>query len=229
MCGRFALYVTLEELADYFGLSEPPTQLAPRYNIAPTQPVGLVRVNVQSQEREWALALWGLIPSWSKDPTIGARMINARAETVDEKPAFRAAFKRRRCIIPASGFYEWKKVNGGKRPYFITAADGEPLGLAGLWESWNGPNGEALESCTILTTDANETVVALHDRMPVILAPEDYDEWLGAGKDSTPAELSQLKHLLRPFPADRMTLYPVSTYVNSPRNEGEACIERVEE
>lgn len=229
MCGRFALYVTLEELADYFGLSEAPTQLAPRYNIAPTQPVGLVRVNAQSQEREWALALWGLIPSWSKDPTIGARMINARAETVDEKPAFRAAFKRRRCIIPASGFYEWKKVNGGKQPYFITAVDGEPLGLAGLWESWNGPNGETLESCTILTTDANETVAALHDRMPVILAPEDYDEWLGAGKDSTPAELSQLKHLLRPFPADRMTLYPVSTYVNSPRNEGEACIERVEE
>lgn len=229
MCGRFALYVTLEELVDYFGLPGPPTQLAPRYNIAPTQPVGLVRVNAQSQEREWALTLWGLIPSWSKEPTIGARMINARAETVDEKPAFRAAFKRRRCIIPASGFYEWKKINGGKQPYFITAVDGKPLGLAGLWESWNGPNGEVLESCAILTTDANETVAALHDRMPVILAPEDYDEWLGAGKDSTPAELSQLKHLLRPFPADRMTLYPVSAYVNSPRNEGEACIERVGE
>lgn len=229
MCGRFALYVTLEELTDYFGLSESPTQLAPRYNIAPTQPVGLVRVNAQSQQREWALALWGLIPSWSKDPTIGARMINARAETVDEKPAFRAAFKRRRCIIPASGFYEWKKMNGGKQPYFITSADGEPLGLAGLWESWSGPNGEALESCTILTTDANEAVALLHDRMPVILNPEDYDEWLGAGKDSTPAQLLQLKHLLRPFPADLMTLYPVSTYVNRPRNEGEACIERVRE
>jgi putative SOS response-associated peptidase YedK len=229
MCGRFALYVTLEELADYFGLPEPPNQLAPRYNIAPTQPVGLVRVNAQSQEREWALTLWGLIPSWSKDPSIGARMINARAETVDEKPAFRAAFKRRRCIIPTSGFYEWKKTDGGKQPYFITSANGEPLGLAGLWESWSGPNGEELESCTILTTDANEAVATLHDRMPVILMPEDYDDWLGAGKDSTPAQLSQLKHLLRPFPSELMTLYPVSTYVNSPRNEGEACIERVGE
>ena len=211
MCGRFALYITLEELADYFGLPEPPAHFAPRYNIAPTQPVGIVRINARTQEREWALALWGLIPSWSKDPSMGVRMINARAETVEEKPSFRAAFKRRRCILPASGFYEWKKMNGGKRPYFITSASNEPLGLAGLWESWSGPNGEELESCTILTTDANEAVADLHDRMPVILAPEDYDEWLGAGKDATPAQLSQLKHLLRPFPAERMTLYPVST------------------
>ena len=226
MCGRFALYVTLEELTDFFGLPEPPAHFAPRYNIAPTQPVGIVRINARTQEREWALALWGLIPSWSKDPSMGARMINARAETVEEKPSFRAAFKRRRCILPASGFYEWKKTNGSKQPYFIPSASNEPLGLAGLWESWSGPNGEELESCTILTTDANEAVADLHDRMPVILAPEDYDEWLGAGKDATPAQLSQLKHLLRPFPAERMTLYPVSTYVNSPRNEGEACVER---
>jgi len=158
---------------------------------------------------------------------MGARMINARAETVDEKPSFRAAFKRRRCIVPASGFYEWMKTNGGKQPYFITTANGEPLGLAGLWESWIGPHGEELESCTILTTDANEEVARLHNRMPVILAPEDYDEWLGGGKDATPAQLSQLKHLFRPFPAEQMKLFPVSTFVNNPRNEGEACIERV--
>lgn len=227
MCGRFALTITLEELADHFDLPDLPAQLVPRYNIAPTQPVGVVRVDAQRQAREWALTLWGLIPSWSKDPSMGARMINARAETVDEKPSFRAAFKRRRCIIPASGFYEWMKKDGGKQPYFITLTNGDVLGLAGLWESWHGPNGEAIESCTILTTDANEAITPLHDRMPVILAPEDYDEWLGDGKDATPAHLSRLKHLFRPYPSAQMQLYPVSTYVNSPRNEGKECIERL--
>lgn len=229
MCGRFALYVTLEELADLFDLPALPEKFAPRYNIAPTQPVGIVRTNPQTHAREWVFALWGLIPSWSKDPSIGARMINARAETVDEKPSFRAAFKRRRCIVPASGFYEWMKQGSGKQPYFITSTGGEILGFAGLWESWSGPNGEEIESCTILTTDANEQIARLHNRMPVILAPEDYDEWLGAGGDASPTVLSQLKHLFRPFPAEALALYPVSTYVNSPRNEGEACIERMSE
>lgn len=155
---------------------------------------------------------------------MGARMINARAETVEEKPSFRAAFKRRRCIVPASGFYEWMKKEGGKQPYYITAADGDLLGFAGLWENWSGPNGEELESCTILTTAANDDVSRLHDRMPVILAPEDYDEWLGAGGDATSAQLSQLKHLLRPFSVDQLNLYPVSAYVNNSRNEGSECI-----
>lgn len=227
MCGRFALYVTLEELADLFDLLSLPGPFAPRYNIAPTQPVGIVRTNSQISEREWAFALWGLIPSWSKDLSMGTRMINARAETVDEKPSFRAAFKRRRCIIPASGFYEWMKQGGGKQPYYITSATGEILGFAGLWESWGGPGGEQIESCTILTTDANEEIARLHNRMPVILAPEDYDEWLGTGGDATPAHLSQLKHLFRPFPNEGLALYPVSTYVNSPRNEGKECIERL--
>lgn len=227
MCGRFALYVTLEELADLFDLPALPEQFASRYNIAPTQPVGIVRISPQTKQREWGLTLWGLIPSWSKDPSMGARMINARAETVDEKPSFRAAFKRRRCIVPASGFYEWMKKDGGKQPYYITSSSGDILGFAGLWESWSGPNGEELESCTILTTDANEEIAHLHNRMPVILAPEDFDEWLGSGADATPAQTSQLKHLFRPFPADRLTLYPVSTYVNSPRNEGSACIEEI--
>ena len=225
MCGRFALYVTLEELADLFDLPDLPAQLAPRYNIAPTQPVGVVRLNPQTHTREWALTHWGLIPSWSKDPSAGARMINARAETVEEKPSFRAAFKRRRCIVPASGFYEWMKEERGKQPYFITATDGGILGLAGLWESWQGANGEELESCTILTTDANDAVARLHDRMPVILAPEDYDEWLGEGGDATPAQVSQLKHLLRPCPPAWLKLFPVSAYVNAPRNEGRRCIE----
>jgi putative SOS response-associated peptidase YedK len=226
MCGRFALYITLEELADYFDLPELPAQLAPRYNIAPTQPVGIVRIDAQHKTRAWALTLWGLIPSWSKDPSLGARMINARAETVDEKPSFRTAFKRRRCIVPASGFYEWMKQEGGKQPYFITSASGDLLGFAGLWESWRGPDGEEIESCTILTTDANETIAPLHDRMPVILTPEDYEEWLGDGKDATPTHLSRLKHLFRPYPAAQIQLHPVGTYVNSPRNEGKACIAR---
>ncbi len=228
MCGRFTLTVTPEELADLFDLPAPPEQLAMRYNIAPTQPVGVVRLSPRTGEREWALTVWGLIPSWSKDPSIGARMINARAETVDEKPSFRAAFKRRRCIIPASGFFEWQKTNGAKQPYYITSATGDILGFAGLWEQWSGPDGEELESCTILTTDPNEAVSKLHNRMPVILAPEDYDEWLGRPGDATPAQLSQLKHLFRPFPDRLITLYPVSTFVNSPRNEGAACVERVE-
>lgn len=229
MCGRFTLTVTPEELADLFDLPAPPEQLAMRYNIAPTQPVGVVRLSPRTGDREWALTVWGLIPSWSKDPSIGARMINARAETVDEKPSFRAAFKRRRCIIPASGFYEWQKTNGAKQPYYITSATGDILGFAGLWEGWSGPDGEELESCTILTTDPNEAVSKLHNRMPVILATEDYDEWLGKPGDATPAQLSQLKHLFRPYPDNLMKLYPVSTYVNSPRNEGEACVERVRE
>ncbi|MCO5212049.1 MAG: SOS response-associated peptidase [Caldilinea sp.] len=228
MCGRFTLTVSPEELADLFDLPAPPEQLAMRYNIAPTQPVGVVRLSPRTGEREWALTVWGLIPSWSKDPSIGARMINARAETVDEKPSFRAAFKRRRCIIPASGFYEWRKTNGAKQPYYITSATGDILGFAGLWEQWSGPDGEELESCTILTTEPNEAVSRLHNRMPVILAPEDYDEWLGKPGDATPAQLSQLKHLFRPFPDALMKLYPVSTYVNNPRNEGEACVEGVE-
>ncbi len=225
MCGRFALYATPEKLAEHFGLAEPPAQLAPRYNIAPTQPVGIVRFDPQHQRREWALVLWGLIPSWSKEPAMAARMINARAETVAEKPSFRTAFRRRRCIIPASGFYEWMKRNGGKQPYYITSRDGTPLGFAGLWERWIGPEGEEIESCTILTTDANEEVARLHNRMPVILAPEDYATWLGDGQETAPAYLAQLKHLFRPFPVGRLKLYPVSPYVNDPRNEGVACIE----
>lgn len=225
MCGRFALYATPEDLAEHFGLAEPPAQLAPRYNIAPTQPVGIIRFDPQRQRREWALVLWGLIPSWSKEPAMAARMINARAETVAEKPSFRTAFRRRRCIIPASGFYEWMKRNGGKQPYYITSHDGTPLGFAGLWERWIGPEGEEIESCTILTTDANEEVARLHTRMPVILAPEDYATWLGDGQEAAPAYLTQLKHLFRPFPVGRLKLYPVSPYVNNPRNEGVACIE----
>lgn len=223
MCGRFTLRAPADQLALLFGLSEAPIT-APRYNIAPTQPVGLVRMNPRSQSRAWALAIWGLIPSWAKDPSIGARMINARSETVAEKPSFRAAYKRRRCLIPADGFYEWQKVGSRKQPHFIGMADDGPFAFAGLWEHWAGPDGSELESCTILTTEPNDMLASLHNRMPVIVDPLDYDDWLGSGGDDPRDHMAILPHLLRPYPADQMKTYPVSTYVSNARNEGEECI-----
>lgn len=224
MCGRFTLTATPEQLAQLFALPAEPN-LAPRYNIAPTQPVAIVRMEPKTKQREWALVQWGLVPSWSKDPSIGARMINARAETAPEKPSFRAAFKRRRCLVPASGFYEWKKLDKRKQPYYITMDNGQPFGFAGLWEFWQGADGSALETCTILTTEPNELMAELHNRMPVIVAPEDYAMWLGSGEEETPRELDQLQHLLRAYPAGAMQAVPISTYVNSPHNEGPTCIE----
>ncbi len=209
-------------MAALFGLDSAP-ELAPRYNVAPTQPVGIVRYANNIGRPEWTFALWGLIPSWSKDPGIGARLINARAETAPEKPSFRAAFKRRRCLIPADGFYEWKREGRARQPFHFTVADGL-FAFAGLWETWTGPDGGEIDSCTILTTEANDLVATVHDRMPVILATEDYAEWLATGQDATPRELTSLRHLLRPFPAAQMAARPVGKYVNSPHNEGEACI-----
>ena len=231
MCGRFTLFADPELLAELFDLAQAPP-LAPRFNIAPTQPVGIVRVNPHTHAREWALTHWGLIPSWAKDPTIGARMINARAETVAEKPSFRAAFKRRRCLIPASGFYEWRQGEKGKQPYFIGPAEtGENavLALGGLWETWVSPDGSEIDSCTILTTEPNALMADLHNRMPLILAPEDFAEWLGRGVEESPRQLDAIRHLLRPYAAEKMHAYPVSTYVNNVRNEGRECIAPVAE
>lgn len=224
MCGRFTLTAPPDQLASLFDLPQEP-MVVPRYNIAPTQPVAVVRMNAQKAEREWALTYWGLVPSWSKDPSMGARMINARSETVTEKPAFRAAFKRRRCLVPANGFYEWQKQGKGKQPFYITTPDGAPFAIAGLWEYWEGADGSALESCTLLTTSANTLMAPLHDRMPVIVAPEDYDQWLGTGRDETPQALGQLQHLLRPYADDGLVAFPVSTYVNNTRNEGADCVQ----
>jgi putative SOS response-associated peptidase YedK len=221
MCGRFALIDPAEQLAMQFDLPAI-ADLTPRYNIAPTQPVLAVRQAQGNGAREWALLRWGLIPSWSKDIAIGNRLINARGETVAEKPSFRAAFKRRRCLIPASGFYEWQKQGKTKQPIYITPANGEMFALAGLWESWQGTDGSELESCTIVTTTPNELMTPIHNRMPVIVAPEDYDTWL----DSEP-EPSLGLHLIRPYPSDLMQVTAVSTYVNSPRNEGPQCVEPV--
>jgi putative SOS response-associated peptidase YedK len=222
MCGRFTLHASPDEVAAFFGLDEAP-ELAPRYNIAPTQPVGIVRL-AQNGRREWALVHWGLIPSWSKDPSMGAKMINARAETVAEKPSFRAAMKRRRCLVPADGFFEWKRGGSAKQPYFIHMQDGRPFAFAGLWEMWTSPDGSELDSCTIITTEPNTLMSDLHNRMPVILQPEDYDAWLGQGKDADARELGQLQHLLRPLDDGLLEAVPVGKYVNSPMNEGDGCI-----
>ena len=178
MCGRFLLHAPVEVLQRAFGFAERPN-LQPRYNIAPTQTVAIVRRKDDGGGRELALVRWGLIPSWAKDASIGGRLINARAETVAEKPAFRGAFRRRRALVPADGFYEWRKREGDrpKQPLLIRRRDGQPFALAGLWEHWRGPEGE-VQTCTIVTTAANVVLAPIHDRMPVILDPASYDRWL---------------------------------------------------
>lgn len=221
MCGRFTLAQPTAVLARLFDLEEPPGGLA-RYNIAPSQPVLAVRVG-QERQREWAWFQWGLVPSWAQDPTVGARLINARSETVAEKPAFRAAFRARRCLIPADGFYEWRKSNGRRQPYYICLREGSPFAFAGLWEHWEGPEGSVLESCTILTTQPNELIRPLHDRMPVILPPEAYERWL----DPDWRKPEGLLSLLRPYPAEAMIAYPVRFLVNNPKNEGAELIKPI--
>jgi putative SOS response-associated peptidase YedK len=213
MCGRFTLHIPPELLAEIFGLVSIPDFQA-RYNIAPTQKVPVIRQDAGGQ-RQLALLHWGLIPSWAKDPSIGNRMINARAETVHEKPAFRNAIKYHRCLIPANGFYEWRQEGKTKTPLYVRLKDETMMCFAGLWEHWKSPEGEIIESFTILTTSSNKLVEPLHDRMPVILHPEEYALWL----DRNITNPEKLKHLYQPYPADLMEMFPVSTLVNSPRND----------
>jgi putative SOS response-associated peptidase YedK len=220
MCGRFTLIAPGEAVAELFQLTDIPN-LAPRYNIAPTQPVAAVRVNEKNGDRELTHFYWGLIPRWAKDPKIGSRMINARSETAAEKPSFRVAFKYRRCLVPADGFYEWQKLNGQKQPVRIQMEDGGPFAIAGLWERWASPDGSEIESCTLLTTEPNELLQDVHNRMPVIIAPRDFDLWLDPGAQHP----GEVQHLLRSYPAGDMSYYPVSTHVNNPRNEDPLCIE----
>lgn len=217
MCGRFTLTQSAETIAEAFQLDQVP-KFVPGYNIAPTQPVPAIQADQQG-ERSFNYLYWGLIPSWSKDPSIGAKMINARAETVTEKPSFRTAFKRRRCLIVADGFYEWQRTGGKKQPYYFQLNDHQVFGFAGLWEHWHSPEGDELQSCTILTTEANAAMRSIHDRMPVILQPQDYDLWL----DPTVQTSERLLPLLQPYPAE-MQHYPVSTQVNSPQNDSPDCI-----
>lgn len=218
MCGRFTLRTPAADVARYFALAEMPL-LEPRYNIAPTQSVAVVRADADGQRRLDHL-VWGLVPSWANDPTIGNRLINARAETVAEKPAFRKAFRQRRCLVVADGFYEWQRAGRQKQPYYLTAAGGGSFALAGLWEQWQR-DGRTIGSCTILTTDANDCVRAVHDRMPVILPPEAWRRWLDPGLTDPAA----VQPLLKPCPPEMLVTFPVSTSVNRATYDRSDCIE----
>lgn len=218
MCGRYTLATTPQKLAESFSGFEVPAELPPRYNVAPTQPIAVVANNGQHKVEFFH---WGLIPSWAKDPKIGNQMINARAETLGEKPAFRNAYKRRRCLVLADGFYEWKKEgDGAKTPMYIRLASGDPFAFAGLWEMWQTAE-DTILSCTIITTDPNDLMAQIHNRMPVILPPAAYEQWL----DPAERRPDDLQGLLQPYPAELMTAYPVSKMVNSPKNDSPALIE----
>ncbi len=219
MCGRFTLNQSAAALAQVFHVEQIP-DLAAQYNIAPTQMVATVLHNPEKDQREFQQFRWGLIPSWAKDSSMGAKLINARAETVAEKPAFRSAFKRRRCLVVADGFYEWQRQKSKKQPFYFRLQDGQPFGFAGLWERWETPEQEEIISCTILTTAANELLQPIHDRMPVIIAPKYYDLWLDT-QVQTPEPLQQL---LQPYPETAMTAYPVSTLVNKAQHNSSECI-----
>jgi putative SOS response-associated peptidase YedK len=222
MCGRFSLRArNAEILAEYFGIVDVPL-LKPRYNIAPSQPVPVVRLKPDESKpkREMVLMRWGLIPSWAKDAAIGNRMINARAESLAEKPAFRAALRRRRCLVAADGFYEWQEIERKKQPYFIRFRDDRPFAFAGLWESWEGPDHAAIESCTIITTAANKLLRPIHERMPVILAPDAYKVWF----DTAVENMDTITGLLVPFSSKEMEAYPVDTLVNKATHDEPGCV-----
>jgi putative SOS response-associated peptidase YedK len=218
MCGRYTLSTTKKDIAEQFPLFEMP-DLPPNYNVAPTQTVAAARIIADGNRRQIALLRWGLVPSWAEDLSIGNRLINARAETVADKPAFRAAYRKRRCLIVADGFFEWQKTGSKKQPYLFRLTGDVLFAFAGLWEHWER-EGQVVESCTILTTTANELLRAYHDRMPVILCPSDYERWL----DPANQKADGLSSLLRPLPAEQMYAYPVSPRVNNPRHNDPECI-----
>ena len=211
MCGRFTLTVDPADLKEELQNFTFPPRFTPRFNIAPSQPILAIPNNGKNKADFF---VWGLIPSWAKDPAIGNRLINARGETLSEKPSFRGSYKYKRCLILADGFYEWKAQPGTKTktPYFIHMKDRKPFAFAGLWDEWNGSDGSQVQSCTIITTSPNELMATIHDRMPVILSPKDYEHWL----DTSPQTPDKLQPLIKPFPAAQMSAYPVSTMVNKP-------------
>ncbi|MEQ8967738.1 MAG: SOS response-associated peptidase [Azospirillaceae bacterium] len=235
MCGRYTITAPLEAIRDVFEVAERPN-LAPRYNVAPSQSVPIVRRpprerrsgdgdsgsgdpgdGESARRRELVTVTWGLIPFWAKDATIANKLINARGESVADKPAFRDSFAKRRCLVVADGFYEWKKVEGGKQPYRIRLASGAPFGFAGLWSDWTSPEGERRETCTIVTTRANALVAPIHDRMPVILDPADFDAWLDGEREAATA-------LIRPHDPSAMEAYPVDRRVGNVRNDDEGLV-----
>lgn len=219
MCGRFTLTVDPSQLQEVFPWLAIPEMFSPRYNIAPSQPIAVVPNDGKNTIDYYT---WGLIPAWSKDPNIGNRMINARAETLAEKPSFRNAFRRRRCLVVADGFFEWKKSSDGKNkiPIYIQLESKNPFMFAGLWETWNPINGPVVHSCTIITTEPNEFMMPIHNRMPVILSEEYFDTWL----EQDEVDPSILKPLLQPYRQGNLIAYPVSKIVNDPKNDVQDCI-----
>jgi putative SOS response-associated peptidase YedK len=222
MCGRFTFAISPELLAEIFGVTIL-EGLPKSYNIAPTQQVITIRSNGSGNRA--AFMRWGLVPSWAKDTSIGSRMINARSETAHEKPAFRTAIRFRRCIIPASGFFEWIEEGGKKQPLYIRMKNDSIMALAGIWDHWKNPEGERQDTCSILTTTSNRLIQTIHDRMPVILHPEEYDLWL----DREVTEPEKLLFLYQPYPPDLMEMHEVSPLVNNVRNDSPACIEPIPE
>jgi putative SOS response-associated peptidase YedK len=219
MCGRFTLTVDPAEFKDEFEGADFPAKFARRFNIAPSQAILAISNDVRKAADFF---VWGLIPSWAKDPTIGQRLINARGETLGEKPAFRGAYKYKRCLILADGFFEWKTMPGTKTkiPHFIRLKTRKPFAFAGLWDEWHAADGGSLRTCTVVTTTPNELMASIHNRMPVILQSEDHSEWL----DPAPRTPDSLKHLIKALPSELMEAYPVSVLVNSPANDRPECV-----
>ena len=215
MCGRYTQRKDLAKMAEYYGITDVATEVTPRYNIAPTQMVAALTEPGQLVELKW-----GLIPAWAKDPKIANNLINARAETLQEKPSFRTALAKRRCLIPADGYFEWRKENGGKQPYFFHRRDDGLFSFAGLWDEWRSPDGEAVRTCTIITTESNELAAEYHHRMPAILKRSDEALWLDPS-----LRVPDLLQLLAPYPADDLAVYPVSRAVNTPGRDDAQIIE----
>jgi putative SOS response-associated peptidase YedK len=220
MCGRFTRSQSIQAVAEEFDVEEVSCDLGPSYNIAPTQKVAVV---ITDGVKQLVPVRWGLVPSWAKDLSVGNKMINARAETITEKASYRNAFKKRRCLVVADGFYEWQGQGVAKRPVYIHMKSGKPFGFAGLYEVWKSPEGEEIKTCAIITTEANELMKPIHDRMPVIIPRKHQDKWL----DPKTEDHSYLLGMLKPNPADEMEAYPVSKRVNSPRNNSPECIKRL--
>lgn len=219
MCGRFVLQSAAEIISHIFRLGRVDTVLSARFNIAPGQDIAIVME--EAGVRSLVACRWGFLPSWAKDEKDGYKMINARAETIAEKPSFRKAFQRQRCLVVADGFYEWKDQEGKKQPVYVKRKDGKPMGFAGLYNLWTGPGGKKVCTSTIITTMANDLLAAVHDRMPVIALPEQFDQWL----DPREQDAARLQRLLLPFPSSALELYEVSKRINSPKNDGPENIE----
>lgn len=219
MCGRYRLSRRKQIIEEHFNTSPWDDDWIPRYNVAPTQPVPVIRQHPKQPVRQLSLIRWGLIPHWSKDASIGASTINAKSETAAEKPAYRDPFRFRRCLIPADGFYEWKRSGTFKQPFCFEINNGELFAFAGLWDGWKNANGDWIKTCSILTTVPNSVTSAVHDRMPVILHPESYDLWLDPGMQN----IAAISELLKPYAAAQMRCYPVSTRINYVANDDEEC------